>query len=233
MVTGWVDDHRVEVTSPQGRTTIEASVIILATGARERPRPARMVPGDRPAGVYTTGQLQNLVHPGAPRSRDPRGDRRRRARQLVGGDDPSRGSLRDPADDQRVLAPRGLRRVHGSRPARTTRPGRHPHARHSNHRPRQGDGHDQDECGTRIESGRGLRWITPSVLVSGVEPARSRLLAWPNRPILLPTVTIRDGGRTVARRRLPWPASPGRVFRIPTAILPTARGRGTITVDVE
>src|ERR1700753_1709379 len=62
MVTGWVDDHRVEVTSPQGRTPIEASVIILATGARERPRPARMVPGGRPAGVYTTGQLQNLVH---------------------------------------------------------------------------------------------------------------------------------------------------------------------------
>ena len=35
---------------------------MLATGARERPRPARLIPGDRPDGVYTTGQLQNLVH---------------------------------------------------------------------------------------------------------------------------------------------------------------------------
>ena len=35
---------------------------MLATGARERPRPARLIPGDRRAGVYTTGQLQNLVH---------------------------------------------------------------------------------------------------------------------------------------------------------------------------
>ena len=35
---------------------------MLATGARERPRAARLVPGDRAAGVFTTGQLQNLVH---------------------------------------------------------------------------------------------------------------------------------------------------------------------------
>jgi hypothetical protein len=97
----------------------------------------------------------------------------------------------------------------------------------------EGDGHDQDERGTRIEPGSGLKWITPSLLVPGVEPARSRLLAWPHRPILLPTVTIHDGATTIARRRLPWPASPGRVFRIPTAILPPTRSRGTITIDVE
>src|SRR5699024_9601987 len=35
---------------------------LFATGARERPRTARMIPGSRPAGVLTTGQLQNLVH---------------------------------------------------------------------------------------------------------------------------------------------------------------------------
>ena len=35
---------------------------MLATGARERSRAARLVPGDRPVGVYTTGHLQNLVH---------------------------------------------------------------------------------------------------------------------------------------------------------------------------
>ncbi len=41
---------------------VTAGALVLATGARERPRAARMVPGDRPQGVLTTGQLQNLVH---------------------------------------------------------------------------------------------------------------------------------------------------------------------------
>src|SRR5205823_2521647 len=62
MVTGWVGERTVEATSPHGRQHIHAKTIILATGARERPRPARLIPGDRPAGIYTTGQLQNLVH---------------------------------------------------------------------------------------------------------------------------------------------------------------------------
>ncbi len=62
MVTGWAGGHTVEVTSPLGRTTLSARAIVLATGARERPRAARRIAGDRPAGVLTTGQLQNLVH---------------------------------------------------------------------------------------------------------------------------------------------------------------------------
>ena len=62
MVTDWANARTVEVTSPHGRTSVEAKVIILATGARERPRPARLIPGDGPPASYTTGQLQNLVH---------------------------------------------------------------------------------------------------------------------------------------------------------------------------
>ena len=62
MVTGWADDRTVEITSPRGRTTISADAVVLATGARERPRSARRIPGTRPHGVYTTGQLQNIVH---------------------------------------------------------------------------------------------------------------------------------------------------------------------------
>jgi thioredoxin reductase len=61
-VTGWNPDGTLQVTSPQGRFQVAAGATILATGARERPRAARRIPGDRPAGVYTTGQLQNLVH---------------------------------------------------------------------------------------------------------------------------------------------------------------------------
>lgn len=62
MVTGWHGERTMEITSPRGRRIVEADAVILATGARERPRPARLIPGDRPDGVYTTGQLQNVVH---------------------------------------------------------------------------------------------------------------------------------------------------------------------------
>jgi thioredoxin reductase len=62
MVTGWAGERRLQITSPRGRRVVEADAVVLATGARERPRPARLIPGDRPDGVYTTGQLQNLVH---------------------------------------------------------------------------------------------------------------------------------------------------------------------------
>jgi thioredoxin reductase len=62
MVTGWAGERQLQVTSPRGIQTVTADAVVLATGARERPRPARLIPGDRPDGVYTTGQLQNLVH---------------------------------------------------------------------------------------------------------------------------------------------------------------------------
>ena len=64
-VTGW-DDDRLRFTAPTGPGTIGARAVVLATGCRERPRSARLVPGDRPAGVMTTGQLQQLVAVGAP-----------------------------------------------------------------------------------------------------------------------------------------------------------------------
>ncbi len=62
MVTGWSAQGRAEVTGPGGLLEVGARAIVLATGARERPRAARLVPGTRPAGVFTTGQLQQWVH---------------------------------------------------------------------------------------------------------------------------------------------------------------------------
>jgi thioredoxin reductase len=67
MVTGWQRDAdrppgALELTSPRGRSTLAPSAIVLATGCRERPRSARMVAGSRPAGVMTTGMLQQLVY---------------------------------------------------------------------------------------------------------------------------------------------------------------------------
>jgi thioredoxin reductase len=61
MVTGWSADGSLEVTTPESRESLRASAIVLATGCRERPRPARLVPGSRPEGVLTTGLLQQLV----------------------------------------------------------------------------------------------------------------------------------------------------------------------------
>jgi glycerol-3-phosphate dehydrogenase len=49
-------------TSPTGPGTIEAKSVLLGMGVRERPRAARLVPGSRPQGVYTTGSLQRFVY---------------------------------------------------------------------------------------------------------------------------------------------------------------------------
>jgi NADPH-dependent 2,4-dienoyl-CoA reductase/sulfur reductase-like enzyme len=58
----WISDYEIEVTAPGGLEVIRARAIILATGARERARAARAVPGKRPAGIYTTGSLQQSTY---------------------------------------------------------------------------------------------------------------------------------------------------------------------------
>jgi thioredoxin reductase len=61
-ITGWEDKHQVSFTSPDGPGNIAAKSILLATGVRERPRTARLIPGTRPQGVFTTGSLQRFVY---------------------------------------------------------------------------------------------------------------------------------------------------------------------------
>ncbi|WP_437097489.1 NAD(P)/FAD-dependent oxidoreductase [Streptomyces longwoodensis] len=58
----WAGPLALETVGPLGVETVTARAVVLATGARERPRAARLVPGTRPAGVYTTGELQRAVH---------------------------------------------------------------------------------------------------------------------------------------------------------------------------
>jgi thioredoxin reductase len=64
-VTGWgagdAATRRLTLTSPAGIERLDARAVVLATGTRERPRSARLVPGTRPLGVLTTGALQQLV----------------------------------------------------------------------------------------------------------------------------------------------------------------------------
>jgi thioredoxin reductase len=66
-VTGWDSERTVTMTSPRGIETVRARAVLLATGCRERPRPARLIPGDRPPGVMTTGELQQRVYLGGER----------------------------------------------------------------------------------------------------------------------------------------------------------------------
>ncbi len=54
--------HRLTLASAAGVQTVHARAVLLATGCRERPRTARLVPGDRPPGIMTTGELQRRVY---------------------------------------------------------------------------------------------------------------------------------------------------------------------------
>ncbi|HEY4464006.1 MAG TPA: FAD-dependent oxidoreductase, partial [Streptosporangiaceae bacterium] len=66
-VTGWAGSRTVTMTSARGVETVTAAAVLLATGCRERPRAARLIPGDRPSGVMTTGELQQRVYLGGER----------------------------------------------------------------------------------------------------------------------------------------------------------------------
>ncbi|HEU0293150.1 MAG TPA: FAD-dependent oxidoreductase [Anaerolineales bacterium] len=67
-ITGWNDDaedgglSQFKFTSPDGVGAVEAKSVLLVTGVRERPRSARLVPGYRPQGIFTTGSLQRFVY---------------------------------------------------------------------------------------------------------------------------------------------------------------------------
>jgi len=53
---------RLDLTTPDGVRHLSARRVLLATGARETPRSARLISGDRPIGVITTGTLQHMVN---------------------------------------------------------------------------------------------------------------------------------------------------------------------------
>ncbi len=63
LATSFLAGAMIDVTRTgiQGLETVETRALLVATGVRERPRAARQIPGDRPAGVMTTGALQQLV----------------------------------------------------------------------------------------------------------------------------------------------------------------------------
>lgn len=54
----------LDVALPSGIERISARAVLLASGTRETPRAARLLPGARPWGVLNTGAFQEMVHAG-------------------------------------------------------------------------------------------------------------------------------------------------------------------------
>ncbi|MFD9669367.1 pyridine nucleotide-disulfide oxidoreductase, partial [Rhodococcus sp. NPDC059968] len=88
--------------------------------------------------------------------------------------------------------------------------------------------------GVRILTDAPLRWISPGVLRPGDSaPARNRLLLWTDTLVRIPKIVVRQDGKVIARKTLLWPASPGRVFRVPSSVLDKADTRGgPVTVSL-
>jgi pyruvate/2-oxoglutarate dehydrogenase complex dihydrolipoamide dehydrogenase (E3) component len=281
---------------------------VLATGARERPRPARLVPGDRPDGVFTTGQLQNHVHlqhraagtravivgaemvswsavltlraagcqaalmtteyaraecyaamtaAGRLGLRVPVA-RRTLVTGVIGRDRVRAVELRQLDSgrrrtfecdtvvftgswipDHELASSRGLAidPVHRGPVVdaglRTTAAGifaagnlLHPvdtadvaaldgrHVAHQVHR--YLTGHRDSAPAVRLRAESPFAWVAPGLYRPGDVPAaRGRALLWAWSYHRFPTVALRQHGSVIASRRLPWPVSPGRVFRLP------------------
>jgi thioredoxin reductase len=319
MVTGWAGERALQITSPRGLRTVTADAVVLATGARERPRSARLVPGDRPDGIFTTGQLQNLVHVHHATVG---------SRALVVGAElvswsavltlresgcatvgmvsgyphaeayaafrlPGRFLMDGPVFTRsRVVAIRGKGRVSGAvvenietgrrvtvdcdtvvftgdwipdhelartgglamDPAtrgpvvdaglRTSSPGvfavgnllhpvdtadgaaidgRHVAAAVSNWL----EHHDEAPKAVRIRTDGPFRWVAPQLVSpEGGVAARGDLLLWVDEYRRLPRLRAVQDGRTLATKRTPWPAAPGRVYRAPWSLVAGADPAG-------
>ncbi|TKA10813.1 NAD(P)/FAD-dependent oxidoreductase [Actinacidiphila oryziradicis] len=311
-VTGWAGEHSLDVTTPQGRVRVDARAVVLATGARERPRSARLIPGDRPTGVYTTGHLQNLVHlhhqqvgrravvvgaepvswsavltlrkagcrtvlmttehpapesyaafnlPGRTLLKVQVATRTRVTKVIGHGaltaveiENRATGQRRtvecdtlvltgDWIPDHELARSAGLDLDPGTKgplvdtALRTSRPGVFAagnvlHAadtadiaaldgRHAAEHVRLWlRGHTPAPTAVPITADAPFRWVAPGLFRPGdPAPPRERLLLWTDRLVRVPHVVVRQDSRVLTRRLVPWPASPGRVFRIPWSVL--------------
>jgi NADPH-dependent 2,4-dienoyl-CoA reductase/sulfur reductase-like enzyme len=325
-VTGWAGDRRLLVTSPRGRHVVQADAVVLATGARERPRPARWIAGDRPDGVLTTGQLQNLVHlehapvgrravvvgaelvswsavltlreagcrtvamtslhdhaeaylafralgrialrtPVSPRTRvvsiDGRdrvesvllehvdtGVRRRVACDTVvttgdwvpdhelvrlAGLDLDRATLGPLVDTSLRTSGVGVFAVGNLVHPVDTADGAALDGRHVVGGVRAHlAGRSPAPAPVRVTAAAPFRWVTPQLVAVGIPAPRGDLLLWCDRYQRLPVVRALQDGRVLARRRILWPAAPGRVFRVPADLVASAAaGGGPVVLELE
>ena len=61
-VTRLLPDGQVEVADESGIYQMSARAVLLTTGIREAPAPARLLSGNRPWGIYTTSAIQQFLH---------------------------------------------------------------------------------------------------------------------------------------------------------------------------
>ena len=54
--------HALDVATEEGLIRCECRCILIATGCFERSRESRRIPGSRPAGIFTTGSLQQVAN---------------------------------------------------------------------------------------------------------------------------------------------------------------------------
>ena len=325
MVTGWAGERELQITSPRGIRAVNADAVVLATGARERPRPARLVPGDRPDGVYTTGQLQNLVHlhhahvgsnavivggelvswsavltlresgcatvgmitsypraeaysafrvpgrflmdgPVFTRSRlvSIHGRDRVRSAVVENVDSGKRTTVNcdtvvftgDWIPDHELARTGGLAMDPATRGPvvdaglRTSSPGvfavgnlLHPvdtadgaalDGRHvATAVSRWLERRDEAPKAVRIRTDGPFRWVAPQLVSpEGGVAARGDLLFWVDEYRRLPKLRAIQDGRTLATKRTPWPAAPGRVYRAPWSLVANADpAGGDVTVS--
>lgn len=61
-VTALMPGGTLQITDDSGLATLSAKAVLLATGVRETSRAARLIGGDKPGGVMSTGALQGIVY---------------------------------------------------------------------------------------------------------------------------------------------------------------------------
>ena len=72
------------------------------------------------------------------------------------------------------------------------------------------------------------------LVLDGVPTPRGDLLLWCDRYQRLPVVRAVQDGRVLARKRILWPAAPGRVFRVPADLVASATaGGGPVLLELE
>ncbi len=303
---------------------------MLATGARERPRSARRIPGDRPPGVLTTGQLQNLVHLHHERA----GGQVGRRAVVVGSELVSWSAvltLREAGCDTVLMTTehdrqesyaafsvpgRTVLRVPVTRRTRVTRvigrerveaveimrldtgqrrtvacdtvvftgdwipdnelmrlggiaidPGHlgpvvdttlrtsadgvfaagnvlHPvdtadvaalDGRHVAGTVRRWlDGERPARLTVRLLADEPFAWVSPGIVGLGDSaPPRGRVLLWSTEYRPTPRIVVRQDGSVIARRVIAWPASPGRMFRLPWSLFAGVRpGGGDVVIGL-
>ena len=81
--------------------------------------------------------------------------------------------------------------------------------------------------GIRIHATKPFRWVAPQLITpDGAIAPRGDLLLWTDEYRRAPKLRAVQDGRTIAEKRTPWPAAPGRVYRAPWSLVSGADPSG-------